>query len=221
MWKTACRKVIGEYMKFCPKCGSILNDKNMCTNFNSCNYVGSSSFDMYSLQDSVTSELRNNLVIVNAIIEKMNIRYKPEFFVLGGAALAFYGLIDRPTLDIDTANSIDDNIRACVEEFISDQASNVTELGDGYKDRAVEYMPELAAIKIYLLSQEDLIITKMRSGRHKDINDLLKSEILTQHNVQKAISVLETEYPEEIAKRYIAYVRRLKARKESFDFDEE
>lgn len=206
-------------MDVCPLCGSKLNSKNMCTNFTKCSYVGSSSFDLYSLKDSVTDELRNNLVIVDQIIGKMSMKVKPEFFILGGAALVFHGLTDRPTLDIDTANSIDNNIKEAVEIFISDQASAVTLLGDGYRNRAVPYMEELQYIKVYLLSQEDLLITKLISNRKKDIMDLLKTDILNRHNVQKAISILRAEYNSAISERYCAYAERLLNRKENCDFE--
>ncbi|MBQ2885903.1 MAG: hypothetical protein IJE43_19430 [Alphaproteobacteria bacterium] len=206
-------------MGTCPMCGGALNSKGMCTNYLHCDYVGSSSFDLYSLQNDVESELKNNLVIIDALINEMHLQYQPEFYVLGGAALVFYKLTERPTLDIDTANSIDDKVRDRVDMFISDQANSVTVLGVGYQKRAVPYMTELRAIKVYLLAQEDLIITKMMSSRKKDIDDLLKSKILTTRNVQKAISVLRLEYSEDTASRYIAYIQRLKERKESFDFE--
>lgn len=206
-------------MEKCPICGGNLNSKNMCTNYLHCDYVGTSSLDLYSLQNDVESELKNSLVVIDALISEMHLQYKPEFYVLGGAALVFYKLTDRPTLDIDTANSIDTKVRDLVDIFISDQASSVAVLGVGYQKRAVQFMSELKAIKVYLLAQEDLIITKMMTSRRKDIDDLLKSKILSARNVQKAISVLRLEYPEQVANRYIAYIQRLKERKESFDFE--
>ena len=206
-------------MGICPLCGSKLNSKNMCTNFTACSYVGTNSFDLYSLKDGVTDELRNNLVIVDQTVATMDLPATPEFFILGGAALVFHGLTDRPTMDIDTANRIDDNLREVIDVFVSDQASEVTQLGKGYQCRAVPYMEELSNIKVYLLSQEDLIITKVISNRKKDIGDLLKTNILTKHNVQKAVSVLQAEYPADAAKRYSAYIKHLLARKENTDFE--
>ena len=96
---------------------------------------------------------------------------------------------------------------------------SITQLGEGYQQRAVPYMEELSNIKVYLLSQEDLIITKVISNRKKDIGDLLKTNILTKHNVQKAVSVLQAEYPADTAKRYSAYIKHLLARKENADFE--
>lgn len=189
-------------------CSTYLKEKSNC------------DFSLYSLDDSVLSELRNNLVIVNALVSQAHLKSKPEFFILGGAALVFYNLTKRATLDIDTVNRIDDNIRNDVSMFISDQASNVVKLNPKYKDRLVPYMTELSDIRVYLISQEDLIITKLYSGRKKDIGDLLESDILTVNNINSVVEILNNEYPSDIAMRYTAYIKKLLKKKENLIYNE-
>lgn len=185
-------------MAICPKCGSKVSKVGMCTNY-SCTYVSSSSFDHYILEESVESELISNLIIVNEIMRKQDIEVDPEFYILGGAALIFHGLSKRITMDIDTANKIEDNVKELVGEFISDNASEVVVLGRGYKERAVRFREnEFSCISVYLLSQEDLIVSKLISGRKKDIDDLVNSSILTKSNIAKAKSIIKLEYDERV-----------------------
>lgn len=175
--------------------------------------AGLTSFDYYSLGDSIRDELHNNLIIVDSIVGEMQLQTVPEFYILGGAAMVFYNLMDRLTLDIDIVNSLDMPLREKVDTFISDQASAVTILGSGCLGRMIPYAEYLQNIKVYLLAQEDIIITKLMSNRRKDIADLLDSKILTAANEQKVINVLEKEYPDYIADRFCAYLHRLMERK--------
>lgn len=169
-----------------------------------------SSFMYYRLDNGVTAEIINNLIIVNEVVKTLPVKSKPEFYILGGAALNLHGIMKRETLDIDIANSLDESIRESVDMFISDQASSVTYLGEGYKKRASRFMrQELDAIDVYLLSQEDLLLTKVMSGRAKDIKDIMKSKLLSQGNVNKAEEILKTEYPKNIAKKYVNYMYEL------------
>ena len=190
-------------MAVCPKCGSQMSKMGMCSNYG-CTYVGSSSFDYYRLEESVESELISNLIIMNEIVRKSDIGIEPEFYILGGAALIFHGLIQRTTMDIDTANKLGDNIKELIGEFISDNASEVVVLGRGYKERAVRFMEkELPYINVYLLSQEDLLVSKLISSRDKDIKDLVESSILTKSNIAKAKSIIKLEYNAKVVDKLI------------------
>lgn len=176
------------------------------------------SFMHYSLQDNVMAELHNNLIIVDALVGNMHLSEPPKFFILGGAAMIFYELMDRMTLDIDVVNTIDEAVKEEVSAFISDQASTVAQLGKGYESRMVPYARYLRNIEVYLLSQEDIIITKMMSNRRKDVSDLINSEILTAENEEKVKLVLEQEYPTYAAEHLNKYMHRLvERRQKAFD----
>lgn len=191
-------------MNKCPKCGAELNQYGACSNFMQCSYVGSSAFDNYQLEESVSAELNNNLVIVNETIKRMGLKQVPQFYVLGGAALVFHGLHHPSTLDIDTANKISEEVADRISMFISDGASEVVKLGNNYKARAVRFKENVFdAIEVYLLSQEDLVLTKLISDRNKDSRDLKESGLLTKRNIEKAKNILLTEYEKEFAKKYL------------------
>lgn len=185
-------------------------------NIDNNSYVAENScFKYYSLGDGIKNELHNNLILVNAIVGRMQLESIPEFQILGGAALVFYGLMDRLTMDIDIANTMDARLRSEIDVFISDQASAVVKLGKNYRSRLVPYMQQLTSIKVYLLSREDIVITKMMSNRRKDIADLLDSGILTASVIQNTMEILQNEYPEYAAGEYCKFLQRLAGRKEN------
>lgn len=122
------------------------------------------------------SEQMNTLIIIDASVGAMKLKHRPQFHILGGTALIFHGLKYAVTLDIDTANKIDAEVRGAIDALISDDASNVAVLPQDYEDRLQPFMKNtLKYIDVYLLSKEDLFITKVSSGRHKDIIDILKT----------------------------------------------
>ena len=151
-------------------------------------------FELYNFNDDIKAELENTLVVVNEIIRRSGIKQKPKFYILGGAAFALYGLNNSSTYDIDVANRLCENVRELVSDFISDSASEVVLLGEGYKDRAVQYMKELECIDVYLVSKEDLVLSKLLAGRRKDYKILVNSGILKEDVVSRAAHILHTEY---------------------------
>jgi hypothetical protein len=169
------------------------------------NQESSKIFDLYDLSDSVEAELNNSLVIVNEIVKRKQLDSKPEFYIIGGAAMVFHGLNYNATLDIDIANKIGDNIRDAISDFVSDDASNVVILGDNYKSRAVKIKSNLDAINVYIVSQEDLLITKLLGAkvRRKDRDALKHSGLLNAESVENAINVLKVEYETTLANTLI------------------
>ena len=155
-------------------------------------------FGNYRQDDTIEAELNNNLTIVNAIIQKKNLDAKPEFFILGGAAMIFHELNYNATLDIDTANRISDDIKEDVALFIDDAASEVTLLGCGYMKRAKSIRPDLKAISVKILSKPDLLITKLYSWRRKDVLAIKTSGLLTKENAEIAKQILLEEYTGDI-----------------------
>lgn len=151
------------------------------------------SFDNYHLDDTIYAELNNNLTIVNALVERRNLRGKPEFFILGGAAMIFHGLHYNSTLDIDTANRIEEAIREEVSPFIDDAASEVSILPHQYQTRAKRIREDLTAIELYILAEEDLLINKLLAGRRKDIAAIRKSNILSRINKAKLFTIIKEE----------------------------
>lgn len=153
------------------------------------------SFDAYDYTDSNTSEQYNTLVLLDNVLAKHSIRVRPEFHILGGTALLFHGVSAVVTIDIDTANRLTDEVKAVVEPFISDNASEVATLAKNYKQRLVAYKPEIFKnIDVYILSLEDIVITKLGAGRHKDIEDLTKTDLLKKCDYSKLFNIINTEF---------------------------
>lgn len=153
-----------------------------------------SHFERYDTSDTPKAELENNLTLVNEIVRMRNLKGKPEFYILGGAALIFHALNYDVTLDIDTANRIESSIKDEVSPFIDDAASEVVDLGTNYRTRLVPYREDLDCIKVYLLSLEDLLITKLISARRKDLVSSRDSGILDRVNFELLTKILMEEY---------------------------
>lgn len=150
-------------------------------------------FDNYDTEDTVKAELNNNLTIINEIVRNKKIKGIPEFFILGGAALVFHNLNYKSTLDIDTANRISSDIRKEVELFIDDAASEVAILPYFYQNRAKIYREDLDCIKVYILSEEDLVINKILCGRRKDFSAVKTSGILKRIDRRLLNEIVENE----------------------------
>lgn len=133
------------------------------------------------------------------MFEKYPIGIHPVFHVLGGSALVFHGVSSVATIDIDVANKLNDKIRNLVDDFISDNASEVAVLPKRYMNRLVPFhAEEFKHITVYLLSLEDLVVTKLGSFRHKDKEDLTKTDLMQKVNYDKLLEIIREEFDEEM-----------------------
>lgn len=149
--------------------------------------------DKYIYEDTNYAEQFNTLLVIDAAFVN-NKRGKPVFHILGGTALVFHGLQFEMTIDIDTANRINDNVKRVVGELINDNASEVATLAKNYESRLVPFKPEVYEnIEVYILSIEDLIITKLGAWRIKDRDDLKKSKLLTVCDYDKLYKIMHEE----------------------------
>lgn len=150
-------------------------------------------FANYRTEDTVEAELNNNLTIINCIVDTKKLNSKPVFYILGGAAMVFHGLNYKSTLDIDTANRLSTELMEQVSEFIDDGASMVSLLPNNYVSRAIRIREDLTNIEVYILSLEDLLITKLHCGRRKDFKAIHDTKLL--HKVNKVLlqKIIATE----------------------------
>ena len=129
----------------------------------------------WNFGNDLKSEQENTLILLDKQFENKQVR--PSFEILGGTALLLHDIEHIVTVDIDVANKLDEETRSIVEPLISDAASEVATLAKNYKQRLVPYKKELFKnIDVYLLSKEDLVITKLGAGRYKDVEDLTKKD---------------------------------------------
>lgn len=107
---------------------------------------------------------------------------KPKIILCDGLAAIAYGLEERATFDIDA--EIDTDIKTIERikknlpypaEFSSDISRwEMIDIPEGYRDRAVPLENvKTEKIKVFLLSPLDLIISKLRVFRDKDIQDAI------------------------------------------------
>lgn len=160
------------------------------------------AFDTYDYSGTNLAEQYNTLILLDTEFEKHKNIVKPEFHILGGTALLFHGLGAVVTIDIDTANALSQEVKNIVEPFISDNASEVATLAKNYKKRLVQYNPQIFRnIDVYLLSIEDLIITKLGAGRHKDIEDLKHTDIVDKCDKELVMQIIKNEFNAETSKK--------------------
>lgn len=150
----------------------------------------------YLFDESNSSEQYNTLLMLDAAFEKNKTGIRPVFHLLGGTALLFHGVTAVATIDIDTANRLSNSVRRIVEPFVSDNASEVAVLASNYTKRLVPYKEDIFVhIKVYILSIEDLVITKLGAGRVKDIEDLTRTDILQRCDFCKLYTIMKEELP--------------------------
>lgn len=171
-------------------------------------------FSAYQLEDTVSAELNNNLTLVDLHIGTMCLNYRPEFYILGGAALVFYKLDYNVTLDIDIANEMDERVSDYVSPFISDNASEVATIAVNYRQRAERFRSDLKFIDVYLLSYEDLFITKLATGRPRDIKSLCTSGIYEKLDLKLLMQIINTEFFPTTVKRILTSLTRFRELRE-------
>ena len=147
----------------------------------------------WNFGDDLKSEQENTLILLDKQFENRQVR--PSFEILGGTALLLHGIEHVVTVDIDVANKLDEEVRSIVEPLISDAASEVATLARNYKQRLVPYKKELFKnIDVYLLSKEDLIITKLGAARYKDVEDLTRTSILRDADINDITEIINSEF---------------------------
>lgn len=150
----------------------------------------------YMHSDSLIAEQHNTLVLLDQAVGQANLSMRPSFELLGGTAMAFHGVTAVFTVDIDCANKQTEIVKKIVEPFVSDMASTVVQLPTNYKERLVEYPNgDFENFDVYLLSIEDLVITKLDAWRVKDKEDLTKTSLLTSCDLSKVVSIINAEMP--------------------------
>lgn len=154
----------------------------------------------YDYSETAEAEQYNTLVLLDLAIGKAKLQSVPQFHILGGTGLVFHNILHISTVDIDTANTLSKEVKAIVEPFISDNASEVALLPKNYQDRLVPYKPDcFSNINVFVLSLEDIIITKLGSWRHKDVEDLSKTNVMDIVDYSKLFSIINSELEPAVA----------------------
>lgn len=160
----------------------------------------------YILDDSIEAFINNNLWVVDKSIGELRLAHKPDLYILGGAAMCLHELDYNYTVDIDTANKLHHAVKEASNGLVDDAASEVVIIPVNYKHRAVRIMKHLVFIDVYIIGIEDLLITKVLSGRLKDISAIKSSGLLQRANKDLVMSIskneLESKYYDEVVSFY-------------------
>lgn len=158
----------------------------------------------YKYDKSLASEQHNTLVMLDAALAKADLAMRPSFEILGGTAMTFHSIDAVFTVDIDLANKQQKQVKEIVEPFVSDMAADVATLPRNYRERLVPYSGgEFESFDVYLLSIEDLVITKLGSWRVKDQEDLAKTDILKKADLRKVQQIINTEFKPDMASKLL------------------
>lgn len=172
--------------------------------------VSSEQLSGYMMDNSKFAEQFNTLIVIDEAIGKSNLSVRPRFEILGGTGLLFHGIGSIYTIDIDVANRLSEEVRNIVDPLISDMASEVVHLPSNYTERLIPFKQEsFKNIDVYLLSLEDLIISKLLANRDKDIDDLTKTEIPDRCDFNKLTTIINSELKTDVASGLLIKVSKL------------
>lgn len=117
---------------------------------------------------------------------------KLELILTGGSSFLLKGLGNKFTLDIDSISELDSNVAEFLESFaINNHAVEVTKLPSGYKERMVHFKSNCKVFDLYLLSNEDLVISKLGRCSSDDMADILNTGILDITNIDRLTQLAE------------------------------
>ena len=129
---------------------------------------------------------------------------KLDMIISGGSSFLLKGLGNKFTLDIDTLTGLDENVAEFLESFaINNHALEVTKLPAGYEQRLVRFKSKCKVFDLYVLSNEDLVLSKLGRCSSDDVADILNTGILDITDLDKLTSLAEqlcTEQPAFISK---------------------
>ena len=125
------------------------------------------------------NELRERLIKLD---EEIYLTYEGKesiCVVVGGGALLLFGYISRATLDIDVLLASREIIPFFDKYDINMKVSSlIYRFPYNFEDRLIKIGLDTKAVKYYSLSLEDLVVSKLYSGRIKDQQDIGNIKVL-------------------------------------------
>lgn len=136
-------------------------------------------------------EVVENLALADQCMKKMFPTIgKVKLILVGGAAIILKGFENKMTMDIDTVTKLEDEVSEFLEDFaINSQASGVSVLPEGYESRMEFLDLGLEVLEVYLVSNEDLVISKVGRYSYDDKRDLEDTGLLDNVDNNKLVCV--------------------------------
>lgn len=166
--------------------------------------------------------IKDNLIEVIHQMEEVTKLFKLEpfdIYIIGGGACILGEYTTRATLDIDFVDlgypSKYGKVFALLRDYDMLEYQS-TVLSPTYKERAIK-LEEFKYINVYILSREDIVISKIIRLANKDIEDL--NEIMPYCNKQLLKTIIEETLNREdlFESKKTEFERKLKIFKEKYN----
>lgn len=166
--------------------------------------------------------IKDNLIEVIHEMEEVTKLFKLEpfdIYIIGGGACILGEYTTRATLDIDFVDlgypSKYGKVFALLRDYDMLEYQS-TVLSPTYKERAIK-LEEFKYINVYILSREDIVISKIIRLANKDIEDL--NEIMPHCNKQLLKTIIEETLNREdlFESKKTEFERKLKIFKEKYN----
>lgn len=166
--------------------------------------------------------IKDNLIEVIHEMEEVTKLFKLEpfdIYIIGGGACILGEYTTRATLDIDFVDlgypSKYGKVFALLRDYDMLEYQS-TVLSPTYKERAIK-LEEFKYINVYILSREDIVISKIIRLANKDIEDL--NEIIPYCNKQLLKTIIEETLNREdlFESKKTEFERKLKIFKEKYN----
>ncbi len=119
---------------------------------------------------------------------------KTRLILIGSSAFILKDLLTRATYDIDTFNITDKKVRDVLARYnISDIGARIMTVCENYDHRLEKVNLPLGNIELFVLSDYDLIISKLGSARPKDIHDIIESGLIFKIDFDRLEEIIREE----------------------------
>lgn len=136
-------------------------------------------------QDTSQAELRRSLAALDYCLARKITTEPIELSICGKSALVLKGYSHDDTPDIDVIDDIPASILEYAEAFsVSNQARFVVPIDAHVFARRSVYPLDFDVLRVYLLSDADLLLNHICRGLRKDIANLMASRLLERVSVE-------------------------------------
>lgn len=136
-------------------------------------------------QDTSQAELRRSLAALDYCLARKITTEPIELSICGKSALVLKGYSHDDTPDIDVIDDIPANILEYAEAFsVSNQARFVVPVDAHVFARRSVYPLDFDVLRVYLLSDADLLLNHICRGLRKDIANLMASHLLERVSIE-------------------------------------
>ena len=123
----------------------------------------------------------------NQVVQKLGLpKSKYSAYIVGGAAIILRGLNEKKTADIDlieVSSVLTNFLRDYGDGTINDRADTcISDFSCDFYDRALRLNIGTKAINFYVISLEDVIISKLATPRTKDRIDIRREDVIKKVN---------------------------------------